>query len=404
MTEIAKIMINSTVGKYQINMPDGGLYQYFDFFNDSPYQVAVVFGQDTGASSTDIIMLPNTIEEMVPPPANNSLSINGLWARGALFVYVSLPAGGNVSASQAPAQELTILGHSQGFRYGKLTTLSRFQGVSNPSLNTNGGNVASSIVNDGQIPTSPVIEASPLGDTQSTVKLDNLGNMVLGDAMHPGSLSVGNGTFAVDGSGNTDVNDIDVAGALKVLNTTGMYRVLAALNQFTNNNTLFMNIDNGRLDVNDENGNFMGGWTDAGSFSIADVLDIFQTPASIPGTTAGTVFVYTPIVGNGLIVTVIHVTNYNNTTAPQQVFNLPLYHSAVFYVGAITNPTTSGCFFRLNGTGVVTNAAKMGSANVNGVGRVQCFSIGEVMASFNQVVFDGTLTGTSSGTIIIIGA
>lgn len=405
MTVISKIMINSTTGKYQISMPSGGQFQFFDFFNDSPYQVSVVFGQDTGESSSDIILLPNTIEEGVQPPASNSQTVGGLWTSAPLFIYVDLPVGGNVLASQAPAQQLTVLGHSQGFKYGKLTTLSRFQGVSNPSLNTNGGNVASSIVNDGNIPTSPVIEATASGDTQSAVRLDNVGNLVLGDTLHPGSLSIANGTYKVDGAGNETSANL-LSGSLKFINTTGIYRLIASLNQFNNNNTLFTNADNGRLDINDENGNFMGGWVDGGSFSIANFLEIFQSPSTVNGTTGGTVAIYTPINGTALKVVYMQFNLYNNTTSTRQVFTLPSFVSSAFvFVSGVTNPMTSGVYFQQNGVIINTSTAKIGAASgvVGGTGRVPSFSVGEVHNPFNQVAVDGVLSGTASGCILLIG-
>lgn len=62
-----------------------------------------------------------------------------------------------------------------------------------------------SIINDGNAPATPIVEATPSGDSSSTVQLSNSGVFKLGNATHPGSFSTDNGKVSTDGSGNLTV-------------------------------------------------------------------------------------------------------------------------------------------------------------------------------------------------------
>ncbi len=60
---------------------------------------------------------------------------------------------------------------------------------------------ATSVVNDNNIATTPVIETIVLGDGSSCVKLSNSGVFSIGNATHPGSVSFDNATIISDGAG-----------------------------------------------------------------------------------------------------------------------------------------------------------------------------------------------------------
>ncbi len=105
--------------------------------------------------------------------------------------------------------------------------------------NTNVGNAIttnvtnSTLVYDGAVAGSQFVEAKPAGDTNSTVTLDNSGNLTLGDAAHAGSLvlkgtlSTDAGAITTDGAGDitaikniTSSGNVAVGGTLNVTGTT----------------------------------------------------------------------------------------------------------------------------------------------------------------------------------------
>jgi hypothetical protein len=77
---------------------------------------------------------------------------------------------------------------------------------------------ATSIVNDGNNSGTQIVESTVLGDTTSAVKLTNTGNFTLGNASHPGSLSLDNAKVTTDGSGNATFGSLTVSNAATLSN------------------------------------------------------------------------------------------------------------------------------------------------------------------------------------------
>lgn len=69
------------------------------------------------------------------------------------------------------------------------------------------------LVNTGNsVITTGIIAIQPSGDTQNTTTLDNVGNFVNGDTLHPGSIKFDNGAITSDGAGNVLVNNLLMSG------------------------------------------------------------------------------------------------------------------------------------------------------------------------------------------------
>ncbi len=147
----------------------------------------------------------------------------------------------------------------------------------------------------------------------------------------------------------------------------------------------------------------------AGNASLASLL-LTGNVQTINGTSGGTVTLYQPMTGSGLKIVIASFNNYNNTTTTRQQFTFTnAFTSGAFYwVGAVTNPNTSGIYFRNGSTLIATNNCCFSSGsgvtrNIGTTNRNPCFSIGEVG---NPTLFevDGSLSGASIGEVIIIGA
>ena len=90
-----------------------------------------------------------------------------------------------------------------------------------------------SIVNDGNAAGTQIVEATPSGDASSAVKLTNDGKLTIGNATHPGQISLDNGKITSDGSG-----DLTVGGTLSATGNTFLSGTLAVTSNssFSNGN------------------------------------------------------------------------------------------------------------------------------------------------------------------------
>jgi hypothetical protein len=142
--------------------------------------------------------------------------------------------------------------------------------------------------------------------------------------------------------------------------------------------------------------------------TIAGLL-IASGPATINGTTAGTLKWAMPLQAAGLKIVVMQLTGYRNASATPQAITLP----ADFTAGAIVITLHSslggtGFVFRDSGAAIIqANQVVLGSAGAGGSAtannNVFAFSLQSVNGAIHSV--DGPINGTTAGTgpVLIIG-
>ena len=168
----------STEGKYVIQADSKNALVRFDMFNDSLYKCAVAFGQDRGYDNADYYLQPHGILLGIPAPQASARSIGGAWFSGQMYLYVVMPRGGTIIASQAPASEFTIVGYAAGQGPATTVAMSRMQNIGNMVQNV--GGTASAVQNDANLTGTSVVEATPSGASNSAVSLLNQGVLQLG--------------------------------------------------------------------------------------------------------------------------------------------------------------------------------------------------------------------------------
>ena len=78
---------------------------------------------------------------------------------------------------------------------------------------------ATSIANDGNVAGTPIVEATVAGDVSSAVTWTNDGQLINGNAIHPGSVSLDNAKISSDGAGNLTANGLTAGNFLVADNT-----------------------------------------------------------------------------------------------------------------------------------------------------------------------------------------
>lgn len=73
---------------------------------------------------------------------------------------------------------------------------------------------ATNIINDGTTAGATVLEATVGAESVSSVKLTNDAKFTLGSVNHTGSMSLDNGKFTTDGSGNLSMQNLTTTGAV----------------------------------------------------------------------------------------------------------------------------------------------------------------------------------------------
>jgi hypothetical protein len=377
--------------------------QYVRLINNSPYLLQVIF---TGAGN---MILPEMWLEDIPVPASFVGTIN-------ITPVVNLS-----NASESPSFILGVVGWGPG-------ELTQPANQSIPLLSNIGNTVhvmgsglsATNIINDGNPAGTQIIESTASGDANSAVTLNNIGNLVLGNATHPGSISSDNGGVTTDGNSNLTVEgNVTVEKNIQLFDNSHVAHLFATINASTNDNTVAANSVNNVLhltnsslsDIVELDGNFFVTYL-LGTLALKGTNSI----KTVNGTSAGTVtFVLISVTP---VILLVFFSGYNNTTSIRQQFSLstifPNYFSssvnafsngAFFWIGGVTNPNTSGVYFRDHNNSLVTtnNYRLAGTLSTGTTNRVQSLSVGEVYVPFHLFELDGSLSGVSSGVIGLFG-
>src|SRR5487761_67121 len=174
----------------------------FDMHNDSPYNMGVSFGNDTGIGNADYYTSPHSILIGIGPTGKGQRSVGGVRWSGTVYLYTQTPmGGGTTNLASAPAQQITVIGYATGYNPTGTTSLNRMNNVANP-VNTVGGS-ANSLQNDNNIAGTVIMEASVSADPSSAVRLTNDAQLTLGTGLDPASVTIitQNGTITIAKTG-----------------------------------------------------------------------------------------------------------------------------------------------------------------------------------------------------------
>ena len=150
----------------------------FDVHNDSPYNMGVSFGHDTGIQNAEYFTSAHSILYGIGPIAAQQRSVGGVKWTGTIYIYTQTPAGGgNTDLSNAPAKQITVIGYPAGYNPAGTTSLSRMNNIANPvSTSVTSTN---SIVNSGNPPGTSIISATPSDAASATWTADTSGNLTV---------------------------------------------------------------------------------------------------------------------------------------------------------------------------------------------------------------------------------
>lgn len=146
----------------------------FDAHNDTPYNVGVSFGRDTGPDNADYYTTPHSILYGISP-VGNAPSINGARWTGTIYIYTETPLGtGTTDLATAPAFQVTIIGYPAGYQPRGTTSMSRM--TSTPNTVSTNVSSTNSIVNTNNAPGSTWVDVQPTDASNPTFSADNSGN------------------------------------------------------------------------------------------------------------------------------------------------------------------------------------------------------------------------------------
>lgn len=194
---IFKQQVSADTGYTATNQPNCVV---FDVHNDTPYNMGISFGRDTGVDNADYYTGPHSILTGIKP-LSNAPSINMVKWSGIIYIWTETPLGtGNTNLATAPAFQITVIGYPTGYQPQGTVSMSRMTATPN-AVNTVGG-TSSAIQNDANTAGTSIVEATVSGDSASAVSWTNNAILVNGDAAHPGTVSLDNAKITTDGSGN----------------------------------------------------------------------------------------------------------------------------------------------------------------------------------------------------------
>lgn len=169
-----KVVANDA--KYNFSNPAN--MTVYDAHNDSPYNMGISFGRDTGIQQADYYTSPHSVLYGIGPLGNAQRSVGGAKWNGTVYIYTQTPLGGGPSnLSSVPASQITVIGYPTGYNPTGTTSLNRWNNIGNP-VSTVGG-IATSVQNDGNPPGTSVLESTPLGspNTMASISADGTGFM-----------------------------------------------------------------------------------------------------------------------------------------------------------------------------------------------------------------------------------
>lgn len=338
--------------KYTFQSPDNS-FIIFDAHNDSPYNMGLSFGRDTGIGGCDYYTSPHGVLFGISPIDVSKRSVAGArWTGGIIYVYTEVPVGGGGSTNlaSAPASSVTIVGYAQGYQPQGQVALNRMQTTANTVATT--GNMAStSVQNDNNPASTEWAEATQSGGPASNVLGTVDGNFQLNQWDGTTKKNLFH-TIPNAGAGNSSM-DLLAAGLLSRM-----------LGQFIfPNNSAQLSFDSGgnarSLFQVDSNNNIQWfgiqgkdvyqmldhtGTLKVGFDLVNGLIDPVGTKQTINGSTSGTMDIY-EIFSGPIKLVVSLCTNFQDAGAAQFVTLKTAFASAAFIVntgGSPIVPRTGG--------------------------------------------------------------
>lgn len=219
----------------------------FDIHNDSPYNVGVSFGVDTGIQNADYYTSAHSYLLGIGPLGSSQRSIGGVKFNGTIYVYTQTPqGGGTTNIASVPASQITAIGYPTNSNPINTASMSRWNNIGNPVQSIMGG--STSVQNDNNVSGTSVIESTQIGAPGSNLSFLNNGSSFIAEwigsvytklwQVLPGAtnaLLLGAasrvvevlGNLQIDGTGNNFFNGVNyfggttVGAATALINTNG---------------------------------------------------------------------------------------------------------------------------------------------------------------------------------------
>jgi hypothetical protein len=253
-----------TSGQFNSQLSRGG---NIIVYNESAINLSVTFANgDSGYA-------PSGVATKFPMDAQPSPNV--IWQQQSIVTTLSTPISQVLIEAYQPGEPIT----------GTFpATLNRQTAVSNAVATT--GGTPTSVVNDGNIPNTSVVEATVHSDITSAVILTNNGSLSLGTAANPGALSL------VGSGGNLSVS---TAGILTVAN-----EVVANLLQAQSVRDLYFQCDSGQSIVFDVGGTILFAVNGSGPSLDNSSLNLIQGSLSRLSVFSGAAVNGSTLIAHGL--------------------------------------------------------------------------------------------------------
>jgi hypothetical protein len=152
----------------------------FDVHNDSPYNVGVSFGVDTGIQNADYYTSAHSYLLGIGPLGSSQRSIGGVKFNGTIYVYTQTPAGGGTTnIASVPASQITVIGYPTNSNPINTASMSRWNNIGNPVQSIMGG--ATNVQNDNNVSGTSVVEATQTGAPGSNLSFLNSGSSFIAE-------------------------------------------------------------------------------------------------------------------------------------------------------------------------------------------------------------------------------
>ena len=174
----------------------------FDAHNDTPYNMGISFGRDTGVDNADYYTTAHTTLTGIGPQTN-APTVGAVKWTGTIYIYTETPLGtGSTDLTSAPAFQITVIGYPAGYQPSGTTSLSRMTSTPNTVSTNTMTSTTASISNTGNPAATPIVTSQVSGDGSNAILWTNDAKLQNGDAANPGYVQFDNDKASTDGSGN----------------------------------------------------------------------------------------------------------------------------------------------------------------------------------------------------------
>jgi hypothetical protein len=271
------------------------------------------------------------------------------------------------------------------------------------TVNTVGG-TASSIQNDGNVAGTRIMEATVAGDGPSAVILTNYAQFTLGDANHPGNMTM-QGHLDMVGAGPTNGN-VNINNALRFYNNLSVARLFALILAATNNPTLLTSSDHGQLDIYKSNQSTrLARFDEAAGLDVAGTIAAENQSAPSMNGATGTATLYQAIVGAHLKIAIMEFVNYKGLAGSAQALTLPTAFTDHAWVFGADLPSVGVAFLASGVAQTITIITGLGiGGGTSGPATVlKVKSFGSVRTGFDSIQVPAADANTTNDTLLIVG-